>query len=418
MVALAAGLLVASAAYALAKSSLDAFQQEARMQSTQYGSTLGLLRLANDLKRAGYMATPDITTDMQRCGPAPTGAPAQMLRAIRIVQGTAGAYVNDFNGAAGYAHTTRLTQLTNGRRPDRVTIAGNFVSGEIFQVASVNSNKVVIQSDSPAVARVRLEQEEGGPSICQLFRPQNRSQFARIVDAAGFERYVIVTDCQATPNPPLGSTPSPGTYATYDAIELTFANLPGWANAPCVPVVQVSGTVNPVNVVDYAIADLTTAGARTAWGLDASFGAMLGAVSAGATGDDTRTDLVRRMWDGTGAVIPGSGELISEYAVDLAFGAWRMSDGGLNPTLEFRPYKDGDIATTPPQRLRGVRVRLSTRARAPDRVDGPDTNIGNPALPLRRFNVFADGSNTLQRYARVRNAFMDINLPNLRNARW
>ncbi len=414
MVALAAGLVVASAAYMLAKNSLEAFQQEARMQATQYGSTLGLNRLANDLRRAGYMATPDIGNDPLRCGPAPTGPALQMLRGVRVVQGGSAGYATDFAGGSSYTYDPQLTQASNGRAPDRVTLAGNFNSGELFQVASVEPTRIFIQDSSPAVARVRAQALEGGPSVCNIFRPGGSDQFARIVDTVGLERYVIITACAETAD-------DTGAYPTYRDIELSYDNPPGWSTAPCVPAVMVNATINPVNVVDYAIVNVRAPAARTAWGLSASYGAMLSSQTtdeATVTGDANRTELVRRMWDADGVVIPGSGEIVSEFAVDLAFGMWRMSGAGTAANLEFRPYKHADIPGTPVQRIRGLRVRLSTRARTPDRIDGPDGNAPDAGLPLRRFNVFAEASNVRQRFARVRNAFVDVNLHNLRNAQW
>jgi hypothetical protein len=412
MVALAAGLLVASAAYALAKSSVDAFQQEARMQATQYGSTLGLNRLANDLRRAGYMATPNIADDPHRCGPAPTDFAANMLRAINIVQGTDPNYGTDLVGGSTHPVDPRLIQSTNGRRPDRVTLAGNFASGELFQVASVEDSTIHLQDSSSAISRTRAQAIEGGPSVCGLFRPGGRNQFARIVDSVGLERYVIITDCAETAD-------DTGAYPTYRDVRLTYANTAGWSAPPCVPPVITNATVNPVNVVDYSIVNVRDAAVRASWGLDDSYGAMVGSLDANEaaiTGDANRTELVRRVWDAGGNVVPGSGEIVSEFAVDLNFGVWHVTTPG-GTAMALAPFKTIPVSVRP-QDIRGVRVRLSTRARAADRVDGPDTNVANPALPLRRFDVFADTSNVRQRFARVRNAFVDVTLHNLRNVRW
>src|SRR6185436_20023862 len=63
MVAVTAAMMVCAGAYTLAKTSLEVFQQEARMNAAQFSNVMGMNRLTTDIKRAGYMMTPDANGD-------------------------------------------------------------------------------------------------------------------------------------------------------------------------------------------------------------------------------------------------------------------------------------------------------------------------------------------------------------------
>src|SRR5262245_43117289 len=88
VIALTAGLMVSAAAFVLARQATTFFRSEASVSSAQFSSMLGLTRLGADLRRAGFMASPNAQFDPRRCGNM-GGWPAGLSQfaAIRIVQG-------------------------------------------------------------------------------------------------------------------------------------------------------------------------------------------------------------------------------------------------------------------------------------------------------------------------------------------
>jgi hypothetical protein len=118
--------------------------------------------------------------------------------------------------------------------------------------------------------------------------------------------------------------------------------------------------------------------------------------------------LVRRMLDVDGAPILGSGEVVADYVADLKFSARKATPLAVGLTqLNFNDNLNGE----PANQLRTLGIRLTTRARNPDRVAGPPP--GNQDLPLTLFAVFPAATVAQFKYARVRTMFMEVNLPNL-----
>jgi hypothetical protein len=78
----------------------------------------------------------------------------------------------------------------------------------------------------------------------------------------------------------------------------------------------------------------------------------------------------------------------------------------------------GDVTAGPastPERLRGVQVRFTTRARAPDRdVDLPAGTDGRK----NRFLLNQSDPIGQWRYARLRTLYADVGLPNLTGVQW
>ena len=118
MVALAAGIAVAGAAYLLSKSSMEVFNQEARLSSAQFAATMGMNRMVADLQRAGFQMSPNIQADVaKRCGDAASTVPHANLKAIQILRGRSAAWATGDVQAA---------MTAAGVNPDVIRIAGNF----------------------------------------------------------------------------------------------------------------------------------------------------------------------------------------------------------------------------------------------------------------------------------------------------
>jgi hypothetical protein len=117
--------------------------------------------------------------------------------------------------------------------------------------------------------------------------------------------------------------------------------------------------------------------------------------------------LLRRQLDADALAVAGTAEIVADYVVDLNFSARGVDTTGAVFDVPF----EGDVDARPPNQLRSLGVRLSTRARTPDRT------IGQAAVPaanavLGRFQVGDPaivGSNS---FARVRTMFSQVTLPN------
>jgi hypothetical protein len=149
---------------------------------------------------------------------------------------------------------------------------------------------------------------------------------------------------------------------------------------------------------------------------------------ARVSGDSGRTELVRIELDKDNNPIVGSMQVAAEYAVDLRFGITVATPGGSNTpgpitnnnynpsttTYAITQTGDPNVYTYAadvqhgghPQWIRAVQVRLSTRARVPDRDTALPTGLDGRLL---RFLV----DPTLQpAYARVRTEYANVALPN------
>jgi hypothetical protein len=188
--------------------------------------------------------------------------------------------------------------------------------------------------------------------------------------------------------------------------------------------------VNPVHTVRWEIVGPTGAGTT----VPAQEVNALDNQSMTAGRDPNKYDLVRSFLDSaTGAVIPETTEIISEFAVDMDF-AFSVDTGdstGTNPTIV--PYDFGDThnqlvadyirpgvsgpANPDPQRIRSVRFRLATRAAQPDRTATiPTTGTGGAGAGTfaYRYCVNANGcaGNALTQWARVRTIVSEVSVPN------
>ena len=173
------------------------------------------------------------------------------------------------------------------------------------------------------------------------------------------------------------------------------------------------GYVNPVSIVDYYLANLQASTVNNvALGMPSSINASGYGVEnpalAGITGENSRMSLVRRMLDATGLPIPNSGEVVADYVADLKFNG-RAATPNV-PGLTQLTFAQ-DLNAAPANRLRTLGIRLTTRARNPDRVAGPPP--GTEDVPLTLFAVFPPATVAQYKYARVRTMFMEVNLPNL-----
>ncbi len=386
MLATTAGLIVSTAAFLLAKNASGVFQEETRITAAQLSASLGLYRLTTDLGRAGFLMSPNVVTDPFVCNESGTWPNVlKDLKAVTIEE----------NGSLT-AHGPDLVQsVTNSFRPDRITLAGAFDSAEQLPVRTIEGGgtktiylqtevaqmRRICKGDTVANCKVRLESIFMHDRLLRILTGDGNQIFG-LVDAIAINGNEVSVTLQATPKVP--------------ALIENARGLNGNCRDNCL--------VNVVSVVRYELRSLAG---------HPRYGALVAPQAAAATGDAGRTELTRVELDKEGLEIEDTLELVAEFAVDLKFGI-----SFINPTssaitdipvpLPSNPL----IYTTPPERLRSVHVRLSTRARTPDRESdipsGFDGRKPRFAIPV--------GPKTL--YARMRTLYSEVALQNLVRGLW
>jgi prepilin-type N-terminal cleavage/methylation domain-containing protein len=377
LVAVMAGLFVSLAAFVLAKNAAYFFQHEARISSAQLSAMLGMERLLADIERASFLSTPNIQTSLKRC-PPPDGDPV-----------------------AGLPQSA-----ANGMKPDRITIGGAFDTTEAFGVTDVQADgagwKVHLDMKSHEMARTLA----AGKNPADIFKA---GRFLRFVDReARYEYFSIIS--------------------SYDAASgaVRVAASPLMPSSSAMPTcglhgLETGGTANPVARVRYDIRSLKT---------HPRYQEIVKPISAEASGDDGRTELVRVELDANDNEIADSLELIAEYAVDLKIGFTATTKSTLPPPelnecpapallnvyhcpipMSSAVYQKlgGPVDSGAlPELIQTVSVRLVTRARAPDR--DADLTTGPDGRKLR-FRIDLPGPQK-PKYARLRTVYAEKLLRN------
>lgn len=379
MMATTAGLLVSAAAFLLAKSASTVFQEETRVTAAQLSASLGLRRLSEDIGRAGFLGTPNITTDPFVADESATWPPGVVgLRAITIDQG----------GSFG------AQSPDNNLSPDSITVAGSFDTSEIFPIRTIQksgSTYVYLETANLQIARTC---KECGVTSClpTLERIFKAGRIVRILTPSGSELFGLIESISLNANQlavKLAPTPAIPQIATnvrgYEG-DCNFCQL------------------SVLTVVRYQLESLAG---------HPQYGPLVAPISAAATGDASRTELTRVELDKDRQPITDTLELVAELAVDLKFGISYVDAATTKVTHVPPPLPNNPaIYTTPPERIRSVHVRLSTRARAPDRdvplPAGPDGRLHRFKLPITGKTV----------YARMRTLYTEVALQNLVRATW
>lgn len=395
MVSLSAGLIIASAAFALARNATTFFQAEANITSAQFATMVGLTRLQSDLRRAAFLSSPNASVDPKRCGPT-TNWPANGMRRL------AGIYIQQ-NGS------TAPLSTANGLPPDALVVAGQFGSTEQFSIQAMSmgapSWDIMIARDA-ALLRFEQTAANAASAIQSLFAP---GRFLRVVDNEGRHSYGIIDHVNTA-----GALPVVTLKAAPFAMPVRETEAVCGCELPCT-----GGLVSVMYRVKWDIRAVDPATYTNYAGMF-QLGTIPGGVTSKHKGEapPARTELVRIELDQDGAEINTSLEVVTEFAVDLKFGLVKAEPGVPVPTLTRYPIGNASVYTTAdlpassgiPQRIRAVQVRLSTRSARRDR----DVAIANPSQGGRyRFDLGAGNG-----FARMRTLISDVALPNLDNVTW
>jgi len=390
MVALSGGLFLSITVFALARDTTRFFQREGRMASATLAGMVGFERLKSDIERAGYLSTPNIQADPNMAALANSGDPAGIfsLASLRISPATPNLTANAafaLNAASGQTLT-----------PDQIVLSGSYSATDEFPISDASSGQTIfLQLNTVAMARLGYLSTSDPTS--QLVLLQNvfgatTGQILRVKDQAGKLYFGQISAITAGDQPSI-------TLASALPVRSSATGVSGLRGF------EVGSSANVVNLVRYRVMDLQNAAQGAVW-------APLFTSSAGADGENTRTELVRDQLTTNGTTIAGTTDVVAEYAVDLRFSVLGQLGVG-DPTLTqsgssdgtFTGFFAGDGVGGRPQGVRSVRVRLSVRSREADRT----TKI---AGGLYRFQVGPSS------WARVRTFQADVALPNQANVQW
>lgn len=420
MVALSGGIFFTIFVFMMSKDAATFFQGQARNSETTLATITGFERLRNDIARAGYLASPNILRDANRC-PRPLEGdpgPAQQigtdfstyrgLQEMGLAHITSGAVTSNF----------MLANNAGGLDSDQIILWGNYSTAEQFPVRAINAGggSIYLEVGSTSLLREGIDGVTAAADLAALQRIFRVGGIIRIVDETSREQYSIIT----------GVSHSNLDGVNVPTIQYGGVGLIDKANNPrCGLHVHGAGTsVNPVDIIRYRLTSLAA---------DPNFNQLLYTGSAGTT-DNTRLELIREKLNplATSTTITAASifetELIAEYAVDLKFGLTVQSSPATG-ALTYYGEDDTNIpryaglndstaaiaANSGPHLIRGIHARLAIRNRDPDR-EAPAlsaTAIGTATSEdLIRVQV---GTN---QFARMRSLRSHIATRNTRNELW
>jgi prepilin-type N-terminal cleavage/methylation domain-containing protein len=393
VVALSAGLMVSMAALMLSRNATKFFQNEARISATQLAATLGMNRLTQDLQRASFLSSRNNQADPTLCTNGALPGTLAGLFGLRIRVGGSVA-----------THPADLVQAVdpqNAMNPDHAVISGSMDTSERFAISwtfdAGGQRTVDLQLDG-AIARLRQTATQNGQTLDQILRP--------IFKIGRFLRFADDGRGQGTAWGIISGYNTAGPVGA-ETIRITLNN------SPAIPIKTQNTTCGLtsgsnrgvfVTVVSRILYDL-----RSLKG-DAAYGTLVAAdpTTKALTGEDLRTELVRVELDPNDVEFPGSLELVAELAADLKFGVTKAPAAGsasvFNPQMTTYGFNDPQVMVTP-ELVRSVQVRLSTRARIPDRENAMAASGRN-----YRFAVLQPPIR--ERFVRLRTLHATVSLPN------
>jgi prepilin-type N-terminal cleavage/methylation domain-containing protein len=402
IVSLTAGLLIAAAAFLLARNASTFFQREAGITAAQFASVMGMTRLQSDLRRAAFMSSPRPDIDPLRCGD--TANWPQGLKDL------AGVVIENGGSVARHGADHDLS-AENGLTPDAIILGGSFSTTEQYAVDVLSSGSgggllIQLQNDG-AMWRTRLAAQNDDATLetkmLSIFRVGG---FIRIVDDEGRSGYGVVTGVDATGQKVQISVSATPTLPTRNSE--TVCGCQGFCTG---------ALVNPVSRVLYDLRRINPAQFPAYAALYQKGYHDVAAYHRGAP-EVARTELVRVELDALGDEIANTLELIAEYAVDLKLGVTAevpQNPPTPVPVLERYPIGHPQVYTLAapiaaggtPERIRALQVRLSVRNADRDRDQALTLPNPPPDGGLFRYSLGQDRG-----FARLRTLITDVALSN------
>ena len=392
MVAMTGGLFLSIVVFAVSRDASRFYQREIRVANATISGVSGFERLVSDLARAGHLSTPNIELDPRICGRPDEDSPEflRRLRAVTIETGvTTGLESKSEVLAAGYA-------------PDALVISGaletteELYSNTIEPTVGAAGFTIALNLLTPSARRLGLitgpgSSDGNGKVLQTVFMKENVGRIVRL-RKDGLEQYAVVISVTATD--------TIASVRLSDKPGLLFRK--GGANSVKCGINDEGGGygISVVSIVRYNIRSMTT-NADYKYLFDASGRDQV-------PFEDTRAELTRVELDAFGNDIPGTLEIVAEYAVDLQLRPWAAGSAAAVPTLGAAEAYGA--TSTLSQALRGMNVLLSVRSREATAAGGGVSDRDYIRLPTTPPEPDA--------YARLRTFQSDIPLRNLENANW
>jgi type II secretory pathway pseudopilin PulG len=427
-VALLAGLIVAMGIVSLSREATNTFHEEARGSAAEAALRTAMDRLRADLQRASYMSTGNILADPSLAhAPGATNI-VTINSKMKGILGLGSIYLEPGGSITRNANIKALSSKQSpGLTPDFIRISGNMSVADQFDVAMIKQTneadgcrRIYLTATAPALYRLLMSSDGGSATeLNNVFMPSTTAaQFiVRLVDNTGHSQFLATcSDGPAGLDAANGNQP----YVDIDYTNTpvitasqtgTMAGPNGYCSGKC--------WINPVQIVQWEIIDAASEPAQDSW---------LARQSLSAT-DANKFDLIRSYVDATGTVVPGTQEVVAEYAADLAF-AFSVDKGtAALPAISTFAFDDATnngpyaksvasvAANQGPQRIRVVRARLATRASQADRtvlVSPPATSYTAQNF-LYRYCMVPAGCGTYDgtlKWARARTLTAEVTLPN------
>lgn len=364
MVALTAGAIAISSLYYVGAASSHFFKQQERVSQAQMSLRMAMNQLKRDIARAGFLASPRSEAERKAACPA-TGRIAAIEHA------------DDVDTALVDPRDEHGVEL------DRLTLVGNYATGDEYLVRELHANSVVLQRDWQAFRRGFTRWWAGEPNqidveaVNSVFRT---GRFMRIQTLQSDKFFVTISDAPAVP-----AAPGQGLQIPFDVPNA--GALPVGGQNPCVAGLSKGATLAPLSRIRYQV--------RAAVGeTQARAAAVTGPVA----------QLVRRELDPTVAGdadldgVPPRVVLDHVVAFDVRF---VEDDDG--PPVDLQTVDTVDDA----EDVRSVRITLSVRTPEQDpRFPWVPRDNGDP---LTRYRWFDDRKGA----ARVRTLQAEVSVPNI-----
>jgi hypothetical protein len=393
MVSMVAAMFVAIAVFTLAKHASGFAMRQSRVADATLQTVIGFERLKADIARAGFLSTPNIVRDPNICRNVASATYPSQLQQLASV----------FIEAVPVGQLSTESTV-NGITPNRIVLAGSYDSPDLFVARTITQAATPVVFLSPTslgMANIGYA-ADGAAALARVFRA---GRALRIVDDAGGVQFGTIVSVAGGPNPTI-------VLAANPALEFRSGS-----GQKCGVRGHGNDFVNVVNFVRYDMRNLNDPG------LLPQFQGMF-PTGRGPSYESTRRELVREELAVDGAPIPGTLELVAEYAVDLGFSLFVSANTGA-ALSRVPPASLGDYAGNPnltglgrgPQLIRAVHAWLSLRSQEADRETGLSLANTAPGPNLLRIGMNPEGA-ALPPFARVRTLQSTIPLNNQMRATW
>ncbi len=325
-----ATILVAGV-YMIYNKSVLAFRVENQVMTMQDRLRFGLEHLKRDIRRAGFLATPNSLVDSNICPP-----PSAHLRAVTIAA----------NDDGNVVLPVVLPGINVNLEPSSITLFGDFFSGQVYRTTGIVGDLVYFEA-TPNFPTTKLEFDRifcGATCV----KP---NRYLRIVTRDQFEVMLPIIDVEYAS--------ATGTY-----VELS-QNVPriGGGNRCGITGLGEGLEVNVAGFVRYRIAFDIRSNAPT-----------------NDNDEPLKTDLIREELDIDGdTVMSGTQLVIADYATDLQFYDFGFDISGPSavPLMQYYPLVTdvlsgantgvlNDTANATPETLRIMTVKLTLRGSEED----------------------------------------------------